>query len=59
MYFNELRRLPSPGYYGSLGERCLSDCIFWTGGSNPEINGPFILHDSVIEAMALKYIFEG
>ncbi|PWY83763.1 kinase-like protein [Aspergillus sclerotioniger CBS 115572] len=58
-YFTELRQLSSPGYYGSLGERCLYDAIFWTHGSNPEINGPFTSHETLIEAMALKYTYDG
>ncbi|PYI05492.1 phosphotransferase enzyme family protein [Aspergillus sclerotiicarbonarius CBS 121057] len=58
-YFDELRQLPSPGYYGSLGKRHLCDDIFWTNEPNPEINGPFTSHEAVIEAMALKYTYDG
>jgi hypothetical protein len=29
-YFDELRRLPQPGYFGSLDRRCLLDDVFWT-----------------------------
>ncbi|KAE8349731.1 hypothetical protein BDV28DRAFT_160236 [Aspergillus coremiiformis] len=29
-YFNELRQLPSPKYFGSFGKRHLLDEIFWT-----------------------------
>lgn len=60
-YFHELRRLPSPNYYGSLGRRPPLDEVFWTPGSDPQhgINGPFDSNEAVIEAMVRKYIYDG
>ncbi|PYH66726.1 uncharacterized protein BO88DRAFT_392173 [Aspergillus vadensis CBS 113365] len=58
-YFNELRRLPPPDYYGSLGRRCLLDGIFWTSDLEPSINGPFTSESALIEAMARKYTYDG
>ncbi|KAF6235290.1 hypothetical protein HO173_006484 [Letharia columbiana] len=56
--FDELRQLPSPGYFGSLGKRPLLDDIFWTSQKKSSINGPFENEDAVNEAMAQKYTFE-
>ena len=58
-FYEELRQLPSPGYFGSLGERPLLDEIFWTREEAPRINGPFKSEDALNEAMALKYIHDG
>ncbi|KAE8348077.1 hypothetical protein BDV28DRAFT_144391 [Aspergillus coremiiformis] len=58
-YFSELRKLTPPSYYGSLGNRCLLDEIFWTHDPEPAINGPFISENALIEAMALKYTYDG
>ena len=56
--FDELRQLPFPGYFGSLGERPLLDDIFYTRDKQPSINGPFHNEDAVSEAMAQKYLHE-
>ena len=56
---DDLRQLPSPGYYGSLDERCLLDEIFWTTDPEPSINGPFQSTETFIEGMALKYTYDG
>ena len=56
-YFDELRQIPSPGYYGSIGERHLLDSMFWTGeGQNrdPAINGPFRTESALNEALVGK-----
>lgn len=39
-YFDELRNLPSPGFFGSIGKKHLLHGIFWTPQSAPSINGP-------------------
>lgn len=57
--YEELRQLPSPDYFGSLGGRPLLDEIFWTRGKAPLINGPFESEDALNEAMALKYTHDG
>jgi Phosphotransferase enzyme family len=56
-YLEELRRIPSPGYYGSLGRRHLLDSMFWTGKGahrDPAINGPFDTESALNEALARK-----
>lgn len=58
-FYEELRKIPSPGYFGSLGKRHLLDEIFWTREEAPMINGPFESEDALNEAMALKYMIEG
>jgi len=58
-YFDELRQIPPPDYYGSLGKRCLLDEIFWTKNSDSAINGPFMSIEALHEAMALKYTHDG
>lgn len=58
-YFNELRRLPSPGYFGSLDRRPLLDDVFWTSEKVASINGPFDTEDALNEALAQEYTFDG
>ncbi|KAL4778698.1 hypothetical protein BJX76DRAFT_362490 [Aspergillus varians] len=38
---DELRRMPSPGYYGSLDARGLLDEAFGTTEADPAMTGPF------------------
>jgi Phosphotransferase enzyme family len=57
-YFEELRQIPSPGYYGSLGHGHLPNGMFWTGegaNRNPTINGPFQTESALNEALVQKY----
>lgn len=54
-YFIELRKLLSPGYYGSIGKRPLLQGMFWTPKSIPEINGPFDTEEEFNNAMVLKF----
>lgn len=58
LYFDELRKLSSPGYFGSLGNRPLLDDIFWTKEKSPSMNGSFQNEGAINEAMAQKYTFE-
>ncbi|PYH88614.1 phosphotransferase enzyme family protein [Aspergillus ellipticus CBS 707.79] len=58
-YLDELRKLSSPGYFGSLGRRTLLDDIFWTVKPEPAINSPFTTKEALIEAMVLKYTQDG
>ena len=57
--FNHLRDIPCPGYFGSLGNRPLEDCVFWTAGdvASGVINGPFETEAQLNEAMVLKYLY--
>ncbi|KAG4422248.1 hypothetical protein IFR04_004628 [Cadophora malorum] len=56
---DQLRRLPSPGGYCSVGNRPLQDSIFWTGDdkNTSSINGPFATEDELNAAMIQKYAF--
>jgi hypothetical protein len=58
-HFDELRNLPPPDYYGSLGRRALLDGIFWTLEPEATINGPFSSEEALTEALALKYSYNG
>ncbi|BDD57415.1 hypothetical protein MPDQ_005536 [Monascus purpureus] len=58
-YFDELRQLPPPNYYGSIDKRHLLDEIFWTREVDPSINGPFASEMALNEGMARKYIYNG
>lgn len=58
-YFDELRQLPSPKYFGSLGKRYLLDDTFWTHEPDPLVNGPFDTEEELNEGMARKYIYNG
>lgn len=56
-YFEELRHIPSPGYFGSLGYRHLLNGMFYTGEGtkrNPAINGPFQTESALNEALVQK-----
>ncbi|KAJ1671682.1 hypothetical protein EV182_007502 [Spiromyces aspiralis] len=53
-YFDELRRLPSPGYFGRLGGRPLLSFPYHAPSSDPAISGPFKTEDALNEALALR-----
>ena len=57
-YMRQLRKIPTPGYYGCLGKSHLREGIFWTGeGENRvrSICGPFTTESEVNNAMIEKY----
>ncbi|KAJ5239926.1 phosphotransferase enzyme family protein [Penicillium chermesinum] len=56
---DELRQLPSPNYFGSLGKRKLLDGIFWTEEPDLSVNGPFDSEEALNEAMMRKYSYNG
>ncbi|TVY50551.1 hypothetical protein LCER1_G008409 [Lachnellula cervina] len=57
-YMNQLRSIPSPGYYGSLGRRGLLDCIFWTGhDACAPLDGPFDTEHALNDAMLSKFVY--
>ncbi|TLD29875.1 putative phosphotransferase enzyme family protein [Venturia nashicola] len=56
-YFDELRRLPTPGGYCSVNNQALLDDIFWTGNTADAIAGPFTTEEELNDAMIKKYIF--
>lgn len=53
-YFEELRQLPSPGYYGSLDHRKLENTMFWTYERDPAVNGPFETENDLNGALVRK-----
>lgn len=55
-YFDELRSLLSPGYYGGIGKTGLLHGFFWTPQPTPSINGPFDSETALNEAVALNYV---
>ncbi|KAF3926776.1 hypothetical protein ABW21_db0208831 [Orbilia brochopaga] len=57
-YFDLLRKIPPPGYYGSIGRRPLRHGMFWTQKETPSINGPFESEKDLNEALVLKYILD-
>ncbi|KAF2105489.1 kinase-like domain-containing protein [Lophiotrema nucula] len=56
-FCSQLRRLPSPNYLGSLGERPLLDPLLWT--HNSTCSGPFKSEAALSEAMVRKYMYNG
>ncbi|KAH7333398.1 phosphotransferase enzyme family protein [Rhexocercosporidium sp. MPI-PUGE-AT-0058] len=57
-HMNQLRSIPPPGYYGSIGRRGLLDCIFWTGNDAcAPLDGPFDTEHALNEAMRSKFIY--
>ena len=57
-FFDELRHIPSLGFFGSLGKGPLLDEMFWTREKIPSINGPFQTDFDLNEAMAQKYLYD-
>ena len=53
----ELRSLPSPGGYCSLGNRPLLDDFFWNGGESVKFTGPFDTEEDFNDAMLNIFIF--
>ncbi|KAI9651878.1 MAG: hypothetical protein M1829_002122 [Trizodia sp. TS-e1964] len=39
--FDEMRGLPSPGFFGSVTGGKVPDRLFWTAGGDRKVNGPF------------------
>ncbi|KAJ6185682.1 hypothetical protein N7519_006983 [Penicillium mononematosum] len=58
-YFDDLRQLPSPKYYGSFDKRRLLDEIFWAHELDPLVDGPFDSEEGLNEAMLRKYTYNG
>ncbi|KAI1915617.1 hypothetical protein LOZ61_001548 [Ophidiomyces ophidiicola] len=57
-YFDQLRSLPSPGYFGGIGRRPLPEGMIWSEKPNPQINGPLDTEHALNTALALKYVIE-
>lgn len=55
--FEELRKLPSPGKFCSLGNRPLLDDIFWTDSKSASLAGPFPTEYAFNEALIAKYLY--
>ena len=58
--FEELRQLPSPGGFCSVGKGPLLDDIFWTDGESASLRGPFstesTFNDAIIEVLSRAQI---
>ncbi|CDF39690.1 unnamed protein product [Chondrus crispus] len=54
--FEELRKLPSPGGFCSLGNRPLLDDIFWTDSESTSLTGPFATESAFNEALIALYL---
>ncbi|KAI9747700.1 MAG: hypothetical protein M4579_007410 [Chaenotheca gracillima] len=57
-YFKQLRKIPSEGYYGSLGPSYLRDSLFWHQGDSRQIRnyaGPFATEALLMEGMLNSY----
>ncbi len=60
-YFDQLRALPWPGYYGSLGKLHFLSNMFWypelPGQPTPRpISGPLEIEEELNEGLVLKYL---
>ena len=53
---DEMRKLPSPGYFGGMGKRQLPDGVFWPGTKegDPTISGPFDTESEINNAFIKK-----
>lgn len=58
-YTEELRALPAPGYFGSIGRRPLLESMFWTGRGRTSLSGPFDSEGQLNDAMIQKYLLFG
>lgn len=54
--WEQIRSIPSPGGYCSLGRRPLEDGIFWTGGNGDAISGPSDTEEQLNEGILKKYL---
>ena len=55
--FEELRQLPSPGGFCSVGKGPLLDDIFWTDGESASLRGPFATESDLNQALLAKYLY--
>lgn len=53
----DLRSIPSPGGYCSLGRRPLLDYLVWNDDQPERIDGPFDTEEQLNDAMIKKYLF--
>lgn len=58
IHLTQLRQIPSPGYFGSLGKRPFEHSVFWAGddADRQVISGPFDSEGQMLEAMVQKYL---
>jgi aminoglycoside phosphotransferase (APT) family kinase protein len=57
--FDVLRKIPSPGYFGSVGKGKLLDDIFWTKEDIRSMNGPFATSDELVNGLIQRYVRDG
>ena len=58
-YLSDLRALPPPDYFGSIGKRPLLEDIFWTPDGIQSISGPFATETELNEGMTRNYVRYG
>ncbi|KAF7550153.1 hypothetical protein G7046_g8108 [Stylonectria norvegica] len=54
--FSSLRKLPHPGFFGSIEKSGLRDGMFWMDVPVPNINGPFATEGKLIEGMIIRFV---
>lgn len=54
-FFGEMRKIPSPGGYCSVGRQQLTDELFWTGDPAQPFSGPFDTEAELNNAMIQTY----
>ncbi|KAG9253141.1 kinase-like domain-containing protein [Emericellopsis atlantica] len=61
VYFNALRNLPTPGYFGCIGRRPFEESMFWTAPEDDVedglISGPFDSEAEFNNALVQKYLY--
>ncbi|KZZ98342.1 phosphotransferase enzyme family protein [Moelleriella libera RCEF 2490] len=57
-HLTQLRRIPSPGYFGLLGKRPYDNSVFWTSeeATRQMISGPFDTQQQMVNAMLENHL---
>ena len=59
-YFNHLRGIPSPGFFGLLARRPFNDSVSWASdGDDSKLSGPFNTIQPMLRALARKCLRAG
>lgn len=60
LYFEALRKLPTPGYFGCVGKQPFEQSMFWTApehDANGVVSGPFDTETELNNALVEKYLY--
>ena len=57
--FDALRRVPSPGYFGSIGRQPIEEGMLWTRIEDEPGTGPFDTEEQLNNAIVEKYFHSG